>query len=940
MKTRNRMVALLLTGILTISSSYGYSFLPVNAEGEVSAEEAEKINTETQDDFDEDTAQENAELETVSAEDGIEQDVEPEEEPEKEEDVKEEPQADDLVVEEDQEFEAGESDPDSSSPQKEQLSEVELVEEKTFDIVEEDTVDVLSEEPVDETSDEAEENTNIIAQGNCCDNVHWTLDEEGTFIISGTGDYVWRETDYYPSSSYSVNSDWEYRDDVKTAIIKNGVTNVARGTFTECMNLEKVILEDSVSKIETNAFFDCKKLKDVEFSSELNEIGDSAFYGTSISELVIPNSVTLLNGSVFKNCKSLKKIQLPDRLQSQSDLGGTFYNCILLEEIDIPDGVPEIGKYCFYNCSSLKSVELPNDLKNIEMQAFQNCVNLGGISIPSTTKYIGNGAFAGCTNLKNVVINEGLDYIDSGAFSGCDSLETFSIPSSVAFIGKGILSGCVNLKRIEVDLANEYFCSDENVLYSKDKTQLLSYAQGKDEEVFVFPENVKAVGANAFRGSSKLHSVSLSNELEEIEEGAFSDCQLLESVEIPSTVEVIGSQSFARCLSLAKLVIREGVKKIDSYAFTGCPINELHIPLSLHTICKNNFDTNGTIESVYYSGKETNYKKIVIEEENWKLRNSTIQYSTGIVDGGDVNGDGNITWSLDTDGILSIKGTGELGDFEESNIPWKEDTDQILTVIIEDGVTEIGKNSFLSCESLTKVYLPEGLNEIKNKAFWGCKNLKRIICFGGEFTIEESTGEESISDSSELKFYYLKKNESRWNINERKWNGFDVGCYDDLKPQELVIDQPEVTVKGLYEEASEVKINAVSVSGENINDLVEFELEYPEEYHREWKEISSPYYVGFKDKVDSLFVSQIAYENTFHVIAKSKEEFFNGYYVTGELKVKRAESVIHGQGVGTKCQVTGGDDDPIEFGIWGVDQFGERVPLESLKLGRNYPGLR
>lgn len=54
------------------------------------------------------------------------------------------------------------------------------------------------------------------------------------------------------------------------------------------------------------------------------------------------------------------------------------------------------------------------------------------------------------------------------------------------------------IKYIEVDSKNEYFSSDNNVLFDKEKKTLLNYARCKGEEEYFIPTTVKKVESKAF----------------------------------------------------------------------------------------------------------------------------------------------------------------------------------------------------------------------------------------------------------------------------------------------------------------------------------------------------------------------------------------------------------------------------------------------------------
>ena len=86
------------------------------------------------------------------------------------------------------------------------------------------------------------------------------------------------------------------------------------------------------------------------------------------------------------------------------------------------------------------------------------------------------------------------------------------------------------------------------------------------------------------------------------------------------------------------------------------------------------------------------------------------------------------TWELDySTGRLTISGTGAMEDYSfYDKAPWYEYMYSINRVVIQKGITSIGKNAFWDCEYLTGVTIPEGVESIGDYAFSICKRLRRI----------------------------------------------------------------------------------------------------------------------------------------------------------------------------------------------------------------------
>ena len=109
--------------------------------------------------------------------------------------------------------------------------------------------------------------------------------------------------------------------------------------------------------------------------------------------------------------------------------------------------------------------------------------------------------------------------------------------------------------------------------------------------------------------------------------------------------------------------------------------------------------------------------------------------AANVIAAGDCGAEGsNLTWTLDSDGVLTIEGTGAMADFDlpwseeepQHEVPWIEYLEDLTDIKISDSVTSIGNNAFSSCSSLTNVTLPDSVRSIGERAFCMCYELENI----------------------------------------------------------------------------------------------------------------------------------------------------------------------------------------------------------------------
>ena len=231
-----------------------------------------------------------------------------------------------------------------------------------------------------------------------------------------------------------------------------------------------------------------------------------------------------------------------------------------------------IGEEMFYQ-SKLKTVVIPANATTIGNSAFEQCASLISIDIPANVETIGTAVFWGCSSLTTVTFEKGsqLKTIGGGssyygAFSYCTALTSIEIPASVETIGASAFKGCSKLA---------------TVTFEKE-SQLKTIGGGYSEPNYY----------GVFSDCTALTSIEIPASVETIEAAAFKDCSSLTSIEIPASVETIKASAFKGCSSLATVTFENGsqLKTIEggypsSGTFADCTaLTSIEIPASVETI--------------------------------------------------------------------------------------------------------------------------------------------------------------------------------------------------------------------------------------------------------------------------------------------------------------------------------------------------------------------
>lgn len=197
-------------------------------------------------------------------------------------------------------------------------------------------------------------------------------------------------------------------------------------------------------------------------------------------------------------------------------------------------------------------------------------------------------------------------------------------------------------------------------------------------------------------------------------------------VYVEEGITQLGSKLFLQCGNLGIATLPEGVASIGDCAFQSCKsLREVYIPRTLEKI--GSYVMSGTIlETVYYGGEESDWETIEIGVKNSQLQDAEIVFMNGNVVLEGTCGK-NATWKMYSTGKLVLSGTGATTNFSSNNRSgWYEYRDLVTEVVVEEGITQLGSQAFLSCKNLSSITIPESLLTIGSNVFQSCKGLDEI----------------------------------------------------------------------------------------------------------------------------------------------------------------------------------------------------------------------
>lgn len=265
---------------------------------------------------------------------------------------------------------------------------------------------VFAENTMAEISDDENE----IEKESLDENMTWSLSEDGTLTISGEGEI--------PNYGSDSGAPWyEFREQINTIVIQEGITNVGDYAFAGC-SAEEVQIAESVNSIGNYAFSSCYKLQ----------------------QLLIPGNVEWIEATAFDGCTTLREIGVEDNNTTYCSIDGVLFSADKSELIHypanysstsylIPDGTTTIAQMAFADCDTLEYLKIPSSLIVFDYETFRDCsklISLGPVGSGCNIEYewgkmIPARAFYG-SQLENVIIEKDIVTIGAEAFEQCERI--------------------------------------------------------------------------------------------------------------------------------------------------------------------------------------------------------------------------------------------------------------------------------------------------------------------------------------------------------------------------------------------------------------------------------------------------------------------------------------------------------------------------------------
>ena len=378
-----------------------------------------------------------------------------------------------------------------------------------------------------------------------------------------------------------------------------------------------------------------------------------------------------------------------------------------------------------FDDSDIKSVIIGEGITSIGSYTFRLCKKLTNIKIADSVTNIGHYAFYNCSGLTSITMPASLQLNSSNVFTGCTNITDIVLSK-----GNGIMP-FYNYRESYYKGTPWYISRNNklNITLEDGITNIgnATFYQCTGLSNIIIPDSVTTIGGYAFEGCENLIQIDIPDNVADIGGFAFKDCTSLSNIVIPNSIKSIGYCTFANCKSLTSIVIPEGVITIEPQAFANCEgLKNVKMPANI-IIEKHAFTGCGRIEKVIIS------KGSGVMSSYFDSYMATPWYNT----------------KMNNISIIIEEGITNIGAYAF------RDCNNLESIVIPSTVTNIGWYAFDSCYGMRSITLPSSVTKVGYYAFVNCDNLKDVYYYGTKdqwldlsVDIRNSTGNDALLNAT------------------------------------------------------------------------------------------------------------------------------------------------------------------------------------------------
>ena len=496
--------------------------------------------------------------------------------------------------------------------------------------------------------------------------------------------------------------------------IGDSVTSISGSAFISGSSLREIKLGKNVREIGANAFRLCDNLHYINIPDSVISINNGSFTSTRIYNLNIPENTILYGQTLWSSHPLYINYNGSSTKFPNASFNGIrqFTRCKLTINCN---NVYELGDSCFNLSYNLMDLRFPASINKIGNNCFGSIYNSSNDSYLHSIIFEGNCPITSSTIFNDNYYSNLKIYYYENTEGWTSQFGNKNIPTQQVFRGYytsgnftyKFTDGHDNRPNVSVKVADGVKSSGAVTIPGKITIKGLDYyVRSIEEEGFkdqykitsiTFDSNAVGlldIGKNAFKGCSKLESISNTSTLLDIFEGAFDGCSSLLSFTIPDTVLYLFKNTFRNCKNLTTCTISNSsnIYVIEENCFQNCEkLQSINIPNNVDRIQSNTFANCTSLQTVTYG---TDLEDIF--ESAFSNCKNLASFTAS-----------------STNNLKRIRDKAFYNCY-------------VLTIPPISAATQIGEYCFYNNRSLTSLTLPDTIDYIKDYAFGNCVNLTTL----------------------------------------------------------------------------------------------------------------------------------------------------------------------------------------------------------------------